>query len=99
MGSADMNRQPPQDTGQVIRDAFYDMALSLECLFLLYGTSDLFAEDVMRCLEEGYTDTMKHLKKANGPKRKLRRQTAVTRFLSRLEHEKHEKTDRGLSGG
>jgi hypothetical protein len=91
-----MNQQQPQDTGQAIRDAFYDMALSLECLFLLYGASDLFAEDVMRCLEEGYTDTMKHLKKVNGPKGKLRRQTAVTQFLSRLEREK---SDRGLSGG
>jgi hypothetical protein len=91
-----MNQKLPKDTGQVIRDAFYDMALSLECLFLLYGTSDLFAEDVVRCLEEGYTSTMKRLQKIGGQKEKLRRQTAVTQFLSRLEREK---SDRGLSGG
>jgi hypothetical protein len=91
-----MKQQSPKDTTQVIREAFYDLALSLECLFLLYGTSDLFAEDVVRCLEEGYTSTMKRLQKSGGPKGKLRRQTAVTRFLSRLEREK---SDRELSRG
>ena len=91
-----MKQQLPKDTTQVIREAFYDLALSLECLFLLYGTSDLFAEDVVRCLEEGYTSTMKRLQKSGGPKGKLRRQTAVTRFLSRLEREK---SDREMSGG
>ncbi len=91
-----MKQQLPKDTTQVIREAFYDLALSLECLFLLYGTSDLFAEDVVRCLEEGYTSTMKRLQKNGVPKGKLRRQTAVTRFLSRLEREK---SDREMSGG
>ena len=91
-----MKQQLTKDTTQVIREAFYDLALSLECLFLLYGTSDLFAEDVIRCLEEGYTSTMKRLQKNGGPKGKLRRQTAVTRFLSRLEREK---SYRELSGG
>ncbi|HNY72675.1 MAG TPA: hypothetical protein PLU95_06530 [Syntrophales bacterium] len=93
-----MKQQPPKDTTQVIREAFYDLALSLECLFLLYGTSDLFAEDVVRCLEEGYTSAMKRVRKLGGPpgSGKIRRQTAVTRFLSRLEREK---SDRELSGG
>ncbi len=93
-----MKQQSPKDTTQVIREAFYDLALSLECLFLLYGTSDLFTEDVVRCLEEGYTSAMKRVRKLGGPPGlgKIRRQTAVTRFLNRLERDK---SDRGLSGG
>ena len=78
-----MHSPEPTNTTRIVRDAFIDMALYLECLFLLHGVNDILVEDIIHCLEEGYTKTMKNLKKVNSPKPKIKRKTAVDRFLKK----------------
>lgn len=82
-----MNQTIPKDSVTIIRDTFFDMTLYLECLFFLYGVSDILAEDIIHCMEEGYAKTMKNLKKIEVPKPKIKRKTAVDRFLKKLEQE------------
>lgn len=82
-----MNNIMPKNTNQIIRDTFIDMALYLEALFFLYGVSDIMAEDIIHCLEDGYGKAKKKLKKTDVPKPVIKRKTAVDRFLKRLEQE------------
>ncbi len=83
-----MNNVIPKNTNQIIRDTFIDMALYLEALFFLYGVSDIMAEDIIHCMEEGYGKALKGLKKINIPKPVIKRKEVVTRFIRKLEQEK-----------
>ena len=76
------------NTTRIVRDAFIDMTLYLECLFLLHGVNDLLVEDIIRCMEEGYAKTKKNLKRINKPQPQPKRTTAVDRFLKKLEEER-----------
>ncbi|MEI7636581.1 MAG: hypothetical protein WCJ37_04695 [Syntrophus sp. (in: bacteria)] len=82
-----MHSPAPTNTTRIIRDTFIDMALYLECLFLLHGVNDILVEDIVQCMEEGYVKAMKSLKKSDIPKPKSKRRTAVDRFLKKLEQE------------
>ena len=82
-----MHSLTPTNTTRIVRDTFIDMALYLECLFLLHGVNDILVEDIVHCMEEGYAKAMKNLKKINSPRPKPKRTTAVDRFLKRLEQE------------
>lgn len=82
-----MHSPEPTNTTRIVRDTFIDMALYLECLFLLHGVNDILVEDIIHCMEEGYVKTMKNLKKSDIPKPKIKRKTAVDRFLKKLEQE------------
>lgn len=82
-----MTNPEPTNTTRIVRDAFIDMALYLECLFLLHGVNDILVEDIIHCMEEGYAKTMKNLKKIHIPKPKIKRKTAVDRFLKKLKQE------------
>jgi hypothetical protein len=66
------------------------MALYLQAIFLLYGASDILAEDLIHCLEDGYGRAIKGLKKCDGTGGKPKPWTsiAVDRFLKKLEQEK-----------
>jgi len=77
----------PTNTTRIVRDAFIDMALYLECLFLLHGVNDILVEDIVHCMEEGYAKAIKNLKRINKPQPKPKRRTAVDRFLKKLEQE------------
>ncbi len=83
-----MHSPAPTSTTRIVRDAFIDMALYLECLFLLHGVNDILVEDIVHCMEEGYAKAMKNLKRINSPPPKPKRRTAVDRFLERLEQER-----------
>ena len=72
---------------RIVRDTFIDMALYLECLFLLHGVNDILVEDIIHCVEEGYTKTMKNIRKMDVPKPKIKKKTAVDRFLKKLEQD------------
>jgi len=76
------------NTTRIVRDAFFDMALYLECLFLLHGVNDILVEDIVHCIEEGYANTMKNLRKHEVVPPKSKRRTAVDRFLKKLEEER-----------
>ena len=82
-----MDSPKPTNTARIIRDAFIDMALYLECLFLLHGVNDILVEDIVHCMEEGYAKAIKNLKRINKPQPKPKRRTAVDRFLKKLEQE------------
>ena len=75
------------NTTRIVRDAFIDMALYLECLFLLHGVNDILVEDIVHCMEEGYANTMKNLRKHEVAPPKSKRRTAVDRFLKKLEQD------------
>ena len=62
-----MHSPEPTNTTRIVRDTFIDMALYLECLFLLHGVNDILVEDIIHCMEEGYAKTMKNLKKIDIP--------------------------------
>ena len=85
-----MSNPKPQSTTHIIRETFYDMALYLQAIFLLYDASDILAEDIIHCLEDGYGKAIKGLKKCNGAgvKPQSGRSVAVERFLKKLEQEK-----------
>ena len=83
-----MHSPAPTSTTRIVRDTFIDMALYLECLFLLHGVNDILVEDIVHCMEEGYAKAMKNLKKISGPLPKPKRTTAVDRFLKKLEQER-----------
>jgi len=83
-----MTNPEPTNTTRIVRDAFIDMALYLECLFLLHGVNDILVEDIVHCMEEGYAKAMKNLKRINKPQPKAKRTTAVDRFLKKLEEER-----------
>ena len=87
---AAMNNLKPKSTTHIIRETFYDMALYLQAIFLLYGASDILADDIIHCLEDGYGKAIKGLKKCDGEggKPKIRTNIAVERFLKKLEQEK-----------
>ena len=82
-----MDSPKPTNATRIIRDAFIDMALYLECLFLLHGVNEILVEDIIHCVEEGYTKTMKNLRNIEIPKPKIKRKTAVDRFLKKLEQD------------
>jgi len=82
-----MNNLEPKNTTVIVRDTFIDMALYLEALFFLHGVNDLLVDDIIHCMEEGYAKTVKNLAKSEVPKPKLKRKTAVDRFLKKLEQE------------
>jgi len=82
-----MDSPKPTNTTRIIRDAFIDMALYLECLFLLHGVNDILVEDIIHCVEEGYAKTMKNLRKQEVAPPKSKRRTAVDRFLKKLEQD------------
>ena len=83
-----MHSPAPTSTTRIVRDTFIDMALYLECLFMLHGVNDILVEDIVHCMEEGYAKAMKNLKKINSPRLKPKRTTAVDRFLKKLEQER-----------
>ena len=83
-----MDSPKPTNTTRIIRDAFIDMALYLECLFLLHGVNDILVEDIVHCMEEGYAKAIKNIKRINKPQRQPKRRTAVDRFLKKLEEER-----------
>ena len=76
------------NTTSIVRDAFIDMALYLECLFLLHGVNDILVEDIVHCMEENYAKAIKNLKRINKQQPKPKRRTAVDRFLKKLEEER-----------
>lgn len=82
-----MHSPAPMSTTRIVREIFIDMALYLECLFLLHGVNDILVEEIVRCMEEGYARAMKNLKKAASPPPKPKRTSAVDRFLRRMERE------------
>ena len=82
-----MHNPTPTNTTRIVRDTFIDMALYLECLFLLHGVNDILVEDIIHCMEEGYAKAMKNLQKSDIPKPKSKRRTAVDRFLKKLDQE------------
>jgi len=82
-----MDNLEPKNTTRIIRDTFIDMALYLECLFLLHGVNDIIVEDIIQCMEESYTKVLKNLRKIDIPKPKIKRKSAVDRFLKKLEQE------------
>jgi len=75
------------NTTRIVRDTFIDMALYLECLFMLHGADDILVEDIIQCMEDGYTKAMKNLKKNRVAKPKVKRETAVDRFIKKLKHD------------
>lgn len=83
-----MTDPEPKNTTRIVRDTFIDMTLYLQCLFLLYGVSDILAEDIIHCMEEGYAKAVKNLKRTDVPKPPIKRKAAVDRFLRKLEQEK-----------
>ena len=82
-----MHSLTPTSTTRIVRDTFIDMALYLECLFLLHSVNDILVEDIIHCVEEGYTKTMKNLRKHEVVPPKSKRRTAVDRFLKKLEED------------
>jgi len=82
-----MANPEPKNTTRIVRDTFIDMALYLECLFLLHGVNDILVEDIIHCMEEGYVKAMKNLKRIDIPKPKIKRKSAVDRFIKKLEQE------------
>ena len=91
-----MTNPEPTNTTRIVRDTFIDMALYLECLFLLHGVNDILVEDIVHCMEEGYAKAIKNLKRINKPRSKAKhevappkskRRTAVDRFLKKLEED------------
>ena len=92
-----MQKVETTNTTRIVRDTFIDMALYLECLFMLHGADDILVEDIIQCMEDGYAKAMKNLKKTGKVKPKAKRETAVDRFLRKLDNDK--KSDRGLSVG
>ncbi|MBN1380306.1 MAG: hypothetical protein JXA41_01395 [Deltaproteobacteria bacterium] len=92
-----MQKVETANTARIVRDTFIDMALYLECLFMLHGADEILVEDIIQCMEDGYAKAMKNLKKSRFAKPKVKRETAVVRFLKKLDHD--EKSDRGLSVG
>ena len=83
-----MDSPKPTNATRIIRDAFIDMALYLECLFLLHGVNDILVEDIVHCMEEGYAKAIKNLKRINKQQPQPKRRTAVDRFLKKLEEER-----------
>jgi len=83
-----MTNPEPTNTTRIVRDTFIDMALYLECLFLLHGVNDILVEDIVHCMEEGYAKAIKNLKRINKAQPKTKRTTAVDRFLKKLEEER-----------
>ena len=83
-----MDSPAQMNTTRIVRDAFIDMALYLECLFLLHGVNDILVEDIVHCMEEGYAKAIKNLKRINKQQPKPKRRTAVDRFLKKLEEER-----------
>ena len=79
----------PKNTPHIIRETFYDMTLYLQALFLLYGISEILADDIIHCLEDGYGKAIKRLKKcdAGSEKPQAKANVAVQRFLKKLEQE------------
>jgi hypothetical protein len=82
-----MHNTETTNTTRIVRDTFIDMALYLECLFLLHGVNDILSEDIIHCMEEGYSKAMKNLTTKEIPKAGTKRRTAVDRFLKKLEKE------------
>ena len=82
-----MHSLTPTNTTRIVRDTFIDMALYLECLFLLHGVNDILVEDIVHCMEENYAKAIKNLKRINKQQPKPKRRTAVDRFLKKLEQE------------
>jgi hypothetical protein len=84
-----MTTLKPKNTTHIIRETFYDMTLYMQALFLLYGISEILADDIIQCLEDGYGKAIKTLKKcdAAGEKPKPKTNMAVERFLKKLEQE------------
>ena len=84
-----MTNPKPKNTTHIIRGTFYDMTLYMQALFLLYGISEILADDIIQCLEDGYGKAIKTLKKrdAAGEKQKPKANMAVERFLKKLEQE------------
>ncbi len=83
-----MHNPEPTNTTRIVRDTFIDMALYLECLFLLHGVNDILVEDIIHCMEEGYAKTMKNLRKQEVAPPKSKHRTAVDRFLKKLEQDR-----------
>lgn len=83
-----MHNSEPTQTTRIVRDTFIDMALYLECLFFLHGVNDILVEDIISCMEEGYTKAIKNLRRTHVPQPKAKRRTAVDRFLKKLERER-----------
>jgi hypothetical protein len=83
-----MTNPEATNTTRIVRDTFIDMALYLECLFLLHGVNDILVEDIVHCMEEGYAKAIKNLKRINKQQPQPKRRTAVDRFLKKLEEER-----------
>jgi len=83
-----MTNPEPTNTTRIVRDTFIDMALYLECLFLLHGVNDILVEDIVHCMEEGYAKAIKNLRKYEFAPPKSKRRTAVDRFLKKLEEDR-----------
>ncbi|MCX5910286.1 MAG: hypothetical protein NTV04_00010 [Deltaproteobacteria bacterium] len=84
-----MTTLKPKNTTHIIRETFYDMTLYMQALFLFYGISEILADDIIQCLEDGYGKAIKTLKKcdAEGEKQKPKANMAVDRFLKKLDQE------------
>ena len=82
-----MTNPKPKNTTHVIRETFYDMTLYMQALFLLYGISEILADDIIHCIDKGYVRAMKNLKGNDPPKPPIKRKIAVDRFLRKLEQE------------
>nr|MBU1329021.1 hypothetical protein [Candidatus Omnitrophota bacterium] len=85
-----MTTPKPKNTTHIIKETFYDMTLYMQALFLLYGISEILADDIIQCLEDGYGKAIKTLKKcdAEGERPKTKANMAVARFLKKLKQER-----------
>jgi hypothetical protein len=81
-----MNQVAPQNTSRIIRDAFFDLTLSLEAVFLLHGVKGILAEDIIGCMEEEYDKTLRKLSAVKKQK-KASWKPVADKFISRLEKE------------
>ncbi len=84
-----MRNPQKANTTRIVRNTFIDMTLYMECLFILHGVNDLLAEEIVRCMEEGYAKAIKDLKQGASSLKKDKRETAVNRFLRKLEHDEN----------
>lgn len=81
-----MNPVEPKNTNRIIRDAFFDLTLSLEAVFLLHGVQGILAEDIIGCMEEEYDKTVKKLS-AVKKRKEVSWKPVADKFISRLEKE------------
>jgi|GEM_PF-4098014 len=70
-----------EKTIAIVSEAFLELTLSLEAIFLIHGADEDLVEAIIRNMEEVYRDALRNLKSRQGRKKTY---PAVERFLGRL---------------